>query len=84
MPEDTGKPRPHGDPLTDEVVGEENRAQRQSDAPPDATVDPDIVDRAEEKGYDNTANGIAPFDEAEGEIRRRQYRDGAGLVSRLD
>jgi hypothetical protein len=82
MPEETPRPRPHGDALAE--VARENPAQQQSDAPPDATVDPDIVDRAEEKGHDSTANGLAPFDEADGENRRRQYEKGATLVSRID
>jgi hypothetical protein len=83
MPEDVRTPRPHGDPLKDEVA-RENPAQQQSDAPPDATVDTDIVHRQEEKGHENDASGIAAFDEADGEQRRRQYKEGSTIVSRLD
>ena len=67
MAEHTEQPRPHGDPLRDEVQGtsEENRAQRDSDAAPDA-------------------NGIPEFDEAADEVRKKQYREGAEIVSRID
>ena len=89
MPEQTEQPRPQGDPLRQEVVGnpEENRAQRDSDAPPDASVEPrgDAItnsDRADGRGSD--ANGIPEFDEAEGETRKKLYDDGAELVSRID
>jgi len=30
------------------------------------------------------ANGVPAFDEAEGEERKKLYRDGATLVSRID
>ena len=89
MAEQIDRPRPHGDPLQDEVVEnrEENRAQRDSDAPPDATVESgrdrfDNSDRANGRGSD--ANGIPEFDEAEGERRRKLYDEGADLVSRID
>jgi hypothetical protein len=74
------RPRPHGDPMeeslgtrpTEDLVNndpEENAAQRQSDAPPDETV---------------RGNGIPALDEADGERRKKQYEDGAGIVSRID
>ena len=79
---------PHGDPLLEDVVShEENRAQRDSDAAPDATTEPgadDInnSDRAGGRGSD--ANGVPAFDEADGERRKRQYEEGAEIVSRID
>jgi hypothetical protein len=89
MREQDDRPRPHGDPLEDVVANnpEENRAQRDSDAPPDATVDPNRdrlnnSDRAAGRGSD--ANGLPSFDEAEGVQRKRQYQDGAELVSGID
>jgi hypothetical protein len=80
----------HGDPLGNMVddVTEENQAQRQSDAAPDgigadATEDPsEQSDRANGAGSD--ANGIPAFDEADGERRKKLYREGASEVSRMD
>ena len=83
MAEQKERPRPHGDPLSEEV--EPNAAQRQSDAPPDATAGKDIhgtSDRADGRG--STANGIPEFDEAAGDERKKLYKEGAGLVSRID
>jgi hypothetical protein len=37
MPEQSERPRPHGDPLEEEVRKTENPAQRQSDATDDAS-----------------------------------------------
>jgi hypothetical protein len=84
-----GPSKPHGDPLEDIVANnpEENRAQRDSDAPPDAT-DPasgdrlNNSDRADGRGSD--ANGVPAFDEAAGARRKRQYNDGAEVVSEID
>jgi hypothetical protein len=84
-----GPSKPHGDPLEDIIANspEENRAQRDSDAPPDAT-DPasgdrlNNSDRADGRGSD--ANGLPAFDEASGARRKRQYDDGADLVSEID
>jgi len=89
MPEQSDRPTPHGDPL-EEVIDsnpEENAAQRDSDAPPDATAGPDgdrldNSDRADGRGSD--ANGIPAFDEADGERRKKLYAQGADLVSRID
>jgi len=39
-------------------------------------------DRAEGQGSD--ANGIPAFDEAGGDARKKLYRDGAVLVSKID
>ena len=89
MTQQTERPRPHGDPLNDTVAEniEENRAQRDSDAPPDATAEPrgdrlNNSDRANGRGSD--ANGVPEFDEADGERRRKLYDNGADLVSRID
>jgi len=73
MPEEKERPRPHGDPLRDELDEtnrEENRAQSQSDAPADIIGEQSDRDRGS--------------DEAEGEQRRRQYDNGADLVSSID
>ena len=66
---------------------EENRAQADSDAPSDASEDArgdrlNNSDRADGQGSD--ANGIPAFDEADGDLRKKLYRDGAVLVSRID
>ena len=64
---------------------EENAAQRQSDAAPDAVADGDLVetsDRAD--GAGSTANGVPAADDADGERRRKLYEQGATLVSRID
>lgn len=89
MAEQDERSRPHGDPLERVVANdpEENRAQRNSDAPADATVDPrrdraNNSDRAEGRGSD--ANGVPEFDEADGAQRKRQYDEGAELVSGTD
>jgi len=75
------KPAPHGDPLEDVI--EANQAQRQSDAPPDATVAArDESDREGARG--SSANGVPAFDEVAGEERRKLYDKGATLVSRID
>ena len=89
MAEQDERPRPHGDPLESVIANnpEDNRAQRDSDAPPDATSDAggrefNNSDRAGGRGSD--ANGVPSFDESEGAQRRRQYKDGAELVSGID
>ena len=88
MPQQNEKPGQHGDPLRDDVINpEENRAQRDSDAAPDALSEPrgdDInnSDRAGGRGSD--ANGVPAFDEADGERRKKQYDEGAEIVSRID
>jgi MATE family multidrug resistance protein len=87
MAEQHERPRPHGDPLRDEMV-EPNRAQRQSDAPGDVSSGDRRQgisgehDRAEGQG--STANGIPASDEDDGKTRRRQYSEGAEIVSRID
>jgi hypothetical protein len=89
MADQSERPRPHGDPLNKEVVNtaEENRAQRDSDASPDALSEPgdrrvNNSDRADGRGSD--ANGVPEFDEADGERRRKLYDEGAEIVSRID
>jgi hypothetical protein len=66
---------------------EENQAQRDSDATPDAVTEHtgDVTsasDRAGGRGSD--ANGIPAFDEVEGDERKKLYEKGATLVSRMD
>ncbi len=90
MAEQNDSPRPHGDPLKDEIIEnrEENAAQRDSDATPDATAESrgnrsNNSDRARGRGSD--ANGVPEFDEVDGERRKKLYNDdGAELVSRID
>jgi hypothetical protein len=83
MPEQKNPPRPHGDPLEEEVVNrDENQAQRQSDATDDAVglggvEEPTI-------GTTSDANGISATDDADGAKRKKQYDQGAELVSRID
>lgn len=89
MPEDKNPPRPHGDKL-DPAIGKhrndpgENRAQVQSDAAPDAVGagGREVNDR--EGGSGSTANGVPASDGASGDKRKKQYRDGADLVSGID
>jgi hypothetical protein len=82
----TKRPGPGGDPR--QRNPEDNRAQAQSDATADEVggrLDPDWTeqsDRAHGRGSD--ANGIPEFDEAAGEQRKKLYRDGAEIVSRID
>ena len=74
----------HGDPLSAEV--EPNAAQRQSDVPPDVVGGAEAPrgrsDRAEGRG--STANGVPAFAEDAGKQRKKQYEEGAGLVSEID
>jgi hypothetical protein len=37
-----------------------------------------------DRGRGSTANGVPVFDEDDGALRKRQYKDGADLVSGLD
>jgi hypothetical protein len=84
MPEQKDPPRPHGDPLEEEVVNnrDENQAQSQSDA----TADAASLGGVEEPtiGTTSDANGISAADEADGAKRKKQYDQGAELVSRID
>jgi hypothetical protein len=84
MLEEKEPPRPHGDKLgVGNAVNnrEENQGQNQSDAPPDASgVGAEERDR--DRGSD--ANGVPAFDETDGAQRKRQYKDGATLVSGID
>jgi hypothetical protein len=79
MAEQNERPRPHGDPLEDVIDAEDNPAQRQSDATPDATV---IAEDPPAVGSDS--NGIPAYDEVDGERRKKLYEEGATLVSRID
>ena len=87
MPEQKEPPRPHGDPLEDEVTDrgsadEANAAQRQSDATNDASSLRGVEQPT--AGTTSDANGISAADEADGAKRKKQYGDGAELVSRID
>ena len=82
----TRRPGPGGDLM--QRNPEDNRAQAQSDATADEVggrLDRDYTeqsDRAHGKGSD--ANGIPEFDEAAGPERKKLYKEGAGIVSRID
>jgi hypothetical protein len=92
MPEDKEAPRPHGDKLKDAADNsrnnpEDNQAQVQSDAQPDAVGGIGGGRREEsdrDEGRGSTANGVPAFDEDDGAQRKRQYKDGAELVSGID
>ena len=79
--EQSERPRPHGDPLEEEIV-DPNQAQRQTDATPDAVAERGFEQPTE--GTRSTANGVPAGDEDEGAARRKRYDEGAGLVSKLD
>ncbi|HEX6974980.1 MAG TPA: hypothetical protein VF147_11290 [Vicinamibacterales bacterium] len=84
-------PRAQGDPIGDAAADanpEDNRAQRQSDAPSDL-IGGGREGRGDEEseragGRGSDANGITADDEADGERRKRLYREGAEIVSRMD
>jgi hypothetical protein len=86
MADRTRRPGPGGDPM--QRNPEDNPAQARSDATADEVGDrlgPDFTeqsDRAHGRGSD--ANGVPEFDEAAGEQRKKLYRDGAEIVSRID
>jgi hypothetical protein len=87
MPEQKEPPRPHGDPLGDEVIDggnldEPNAAQRQSDATNDAASLGGVEQPT--AGTTSDANGIPAGDDADGAKRKKQYGEGAELVSRID
>ena len=87
MPEEKDPPRPHGDKLgVGNAVNnrEENQGQSQSDAPPDAVGVGAREENDREGGRGSDANGVPAFDETDGAQRKRQYRDGATLVSGMD
>lgn len=68
---------------------EDNQAQAQSDAPPDEVgtgVERDYTEQSDRAhGAGSDANGVPEFDEADGEQRKKLYKDsGATLVSRID
>lgn len=80
MPEQNERPRPHGDPL-DEVVDSADNNEGLVERTEGPAENP-AGDRADGRGSD--ANGIPAFDEADGDLRKKLYRDGAVLVSRID
>ena len=91
MAEQHEAPRRQGTPLADSATDanrEENRAQRQSDAPPDliggGREGRGGEESARDGGRGSDANGITADDEADGAKRKRQYKEGAEIVSRMD
>ena len=89
MPEEKEPPRPHGDKLShaianDQPPHDDNQAQVQSDAAPNPTGAGGREETDREEGRGSSANGVPAFDEDGGEQRKRLYRDGATLVSRID
>ena len=91
MPEEKEPPRPHGDKLGN-VAGnarnnpEDNQAQVQSDAQPDAAggIRGGREQSDRDDGRGSSANGVPVFDEDDGALRKRQYKNGADLVSGTD
>jgi hypothetical protein len=91
MAEQNAPRKVHGDPLENVIDDrpEENQAQRQGDAQPDA-IGADITGDASEQsdraaGRGSDANGIPAFDETDGQGRKRLYNEeGASIVSRID
>ena len=63
-------------------MNEENAAQRQSDATGDASSLGGVEEPT--AGTTSDANGISAGDEADGAKRKKQYEEGAELVSRID
>ena len=77
---------------------EDNQSQVQSDASPDVVGGmgrparneadegggPSREESDRDRGRGSTANGVPAFDEDDGAQRKRQYKDGATLVSGLD
>ena len=89
MPEEREPPRPHGDKLNPSTGDsrndqDENQAQTQSDASPDAVGSGGREESTRDGGRGSSANGVPAFDESDGAQRKRQYKDGAELVSGLD
>lgn len=91
MPEEKEPPRPHGDKLKGTAGKsrhnpEDNQAQVQSDAQPDATaaIGGGREESDRDGGRGSSANGVPEFDDASGAQRKRQYDDGAELVSGID
>ena len=88
MPEEKEPPRPHGDKLAGALGNQptdsdENQAQVRSDAQPDA-VGGGREESDRDNGRGSTANGVPVFDEDDGAKRKRQYENGAELVSGID
>jgi hypothetical protein len=87
MADFTERPGPGGDPM--QRNPETNPAQARSDAATDEVggrLDPDYTEQSDRAhGAGSDANGIPEFDEADGETRRRRYREtDATVVSRID
>jgi hypothetical protein len=80
MPQESERPRPHGDPIHNDPE-EPDPAQRRGDATPDTAIA-----GAEEPtaGVRSTANGLPTSDEAHGKRRKELYDEGAEIVSRID
>jgi hypothetical protein len=90
MADETRRPRADtaDDPRADARDNiEENAAQRQSDASPDVVAEGErqVVESSDRvDGRGSSANGTPAFDEADGETRRKLYKEGAKIVSRID
>jgi hypothetical protein len=80
MPQESERPRPQGDPLQQDPQ-ESNPAQRDSDATPDVVASQMVEDPIDSG---TSVNGLPAYDEADGERRKKLYREGADLVSRID
>ena len=82
MPEQSERPRPHGDPLEEELHKTENPAQRPRDDAGDASGRRGVEEPTHDTGSD--AAGIPASDERDGERRRKGYDDGTEFISRID
>ena len=80
MPQESERPRPHGDPMHTDAE-EPNPAQRRSDATPDVVGTGAVEERI---NTGSTSSGLTADDEDDGERRKKLYKEGAELVSRID
>jgi hypothetical protein len=87
MADFTERPGPGGDPM--QRNPEDNPAQARSDATADEAggrLEPDFTEQSDRAhGAGSDANGVPEFDEADGENRKRLYKEtGTPIVSRID
>lgn len=80
MPQESERPRPHGDPMHTNPE-EPNAAQRRSDATPDVGAVGGVEERID---TGSTSSGLTSDDEDDGQRRKKLYEEGGGLVSRID
>lgn len=66
----------------DERDRDPNNSQSETDAAPDAVAEGDAAGGKPANTSDSS--GLRQDDEASGELRKKQYKDGASLVSGTD